>query len=158
MEMVVQKATELGADRCFVVQMERVQGRLASLQQTKKIERWRRIILESCKQCGRSNVMQLDFAADLDSFLQSLPENCETGSRLLFWEEEQEHHLGQVSGLATADPLLLLLGPEGGVSAAEVTTARTFGFQTISMGKRILRAETAAVSALAIAQYLRGNI
>lgn len=158
MEMVVQKATELGVDRFFVIQMERVQGRLVPAQQQKKLDRWQRIMLESCKQCRRTTLMQLEFAADLQSFLSGLLETGSMEKRLLFWEEEPNVRLGQLPELAKAAPLVLLLGPEGGISAAEVAAARAHGFQTVSMGTQILRAETAAISALAISQHIRGTI
>jgi 16S rRNA (uracil1498-N3)-methyltransferase len=158
METVIQKATELGVNRFCIVQTDRVQGRLNAAQQQKKMERWQRIMLESCKQCRRSNLMQLDFAADLDVFQHNLPVVQEKDSRLLFWEEEHERKIAALPDLKVADPLLLLLGPEGGLSESEVARMQQSGFLPVSMGERILRAETATLAALAIVQFLRGNI
>lgn len=158
MDMVVQKSTELGVHRLTPLQLGRSQGRLSEMQGRKKLERWQRISLESCKQCRRLLPMQIDEPADYSSFLANEELAAKKNVRLLFWEEEKKLHLRDVSDLKDALSLTLILGPEGGLSREEVEAARSCGFQTVSLGEKILRAETAAVSSVAIVQYLLGNL
>jgi 16S rRNA (uracil1498-N3)-methyltransferase len=77
--------------------------------------------------------------------------------RLLFWEEEKELHLRDIPAIRESQSIDLMLGPEGGFSVQEVEQARQYGWQTVSLGDRILRAETATLSAVSIVQYLAGN-
>ena len=78
--------------------------------------------------------------------------------RLLFWEEEKTTRLGDISGIDQACALDLMLGPEGGFTREEVDLARLAGWCTVSLGDRILRAETATLSAVSIVQFLAGNL
>ena len=78
--------------------------------------------------------------------------------RLLFWEEEKDLHLRDVPAISQARSVALILGPEGGLSREEVELARASGWQTVSLGERILRAETATLTAVAIVQFLAGNL
>jgi 16S rRNA (uracil1498-N3)-methyltransferase len=78
--------------------------------------------------------------------------------RLLFWEEEKTTHLQDIPNIREASSLALMLGPEGGLTREEVEQARQLGWRTVSLGDRILRAETATLSAVSIVQYLAGNL
>jgi 16S rRNA (uracil1498-N3)-methyltransferase len=79
--------------------------------------------------------------------------------RLLFWEEETDFRLRpEMIGKGSFDKILILLGPEGGFSRDEVVAARKVGWQTVSLGRRILRAETATLTAVSLVQYLVGNM
>ncbi len=157
MDTVVQKCTELGVTGMIPFQSSRCQGKLDSTQGRKKHERWQRIGLAACKQCLRLQSIKIDAPA---TYSESLGKNSadSTVLRLLFWEEEKMIHLHDIADIATATALALMLGPEGGFSREEVEQARLLGWRTVSLGDRILRAETATLSAVSIVQYLAGNL
>lgn len=157
MDTVVQKCTELGVTDMIAYQSSRCQGKLNAQQFKKKHERWQRIGLNACKQCLRAWPMQLDLPTTYENAVQRIggePQEL----RLLFWEEEKDRRLQDIADLGSTQSVGLLLGPEGGLSHVEVEMAREQGFTTVSLGKRILRAETATLSAVSIVQYLSGNL
>lgn len=156
MDTVVQKCTELGVTGLIPYQSSRCQGKFDQVQGRKKHQRWQRIGLEACKQCRRLHTMQIDAPT---SFTESLRKNsADTALRLLFWEEEKTTRLGEIPGIAQAPSLDLMLGPEGGFTREEVDLARLSGWRTVSLGNRILRAETATLSAVSLVQFLAGNL
>ncbi len=158
MDGAIQQCTELGVTRLTPFFSSRCQGRLDDLRGRQKSERWNRIVVSACKQCRRAKQMQVDEVADYAAML-GLPDRNPGLLRFMFWEEEEEFRLDQ--GMMTdtsVEGVCILLGPEGGFSWAEITAARTLGWQTVSLGRRILRAETATVSAVAIVQHLAGNL
>ena len=157
MDTVVQKCTELGVTSFAPNESSRCQGRLSVQQRRKKFARWQRIGLNACKQCLRSRPMQLDMPAafrDVISRSDGHPEEV----RLLFWEDENDVHLHNIPDLGKQLSVGLLLGPEGGLTVQEVAMAKDQGFIAVSLGQRILRAETAALAAVSIVQYLSGNL
>ncbi len=156
MDTVVQKCTELGVTRLSPFQSSRCQGKADPAQNRKRHERWQRIGLASCKQCLRPQPMQLDGPVPLAEVV--VEEGGPETLRLLFWEEEKSIRLQDLAGLAAAPAVTLLLGPEGGFAREEVELARAHGWLTVSLGERILRAETATLTAVAIVQYLIGNL
>lgn len=157
MDTVVQKCTELGVTGMIPFQSARCQGKLDSMQGRKKHERWLRIGLAACKQCLRLQSIKIDPPA---TFSESLSKNSDDNSilRLLFWEEEKTTHLHDIPDIDKSCSLALMLGPEGGFTQEEVAQARLLGWRTVSLGDRILRAETATLSAVSIVQYLAGNL
>ncbi len=154
MDTVVQKCTELGVVRFSPFESSRCQGKADPGQNRKRHERWQRIGLAACKQCLRPKLMQLDAPMRL---AELLPED-DAELRLLFWEEEKDLHLQDIPSLAEKRSVTLLLGPEGGFSREEVELARQLGWVTVSLGERILRAETATLTAVAIVQFILGNL
>ena len=157
MDTVVQKATELGITRMSPFHSSRCQGKLTPSQSGKKYNRWQRIGMSACKQCLRLRPMQLDQPVSYPELLQTIGSG-DIGLRLLFWEDEKELHLNDLPEIDNVDTIQLLLGPEGGFSLEEVEMARDEGWQTVSLGDRILRAETATLSAVSIVQFLAGNM
>ncbi len=157
MDGVIQKCTELGVRRFTPFISSRCQGRPAAMQIRKKHERWLRIIKESCKQCCRPQPMDLIEQVSFQNVLQVKNEEIKE-LKLLFWEEEQAVHLRDVESLTEYNRVRILLGPEGGLSEDEVESARSAGWQTASLGQRILRAETATYASVAIVQHLIGNM
>jgi len=155
MELVVQKCTELGVDTFYPYIGERSQGSVVQ-QYRGKGERWRRIISEACKQSLRPQPMNLQEILSFAEMISLLKEE-EGVLRLLLWEKEKYNDFSICSReLKSSRTIILLLGPEGGFTAKEVEQAKLFGWQTIGMGERILRAETAAIAAISIVQHLRG--
>lgn len=157
MDIVVQKCTELGVSRMTPVWSSRCQGKLNDIQKKKKHVRWERIGLAACKQCFRPTIMPLDMIESYNDCISTDP-GGEKALRILFWEEEHEVHLRDISGIEEFQAIEILLGPEGGFTLEEVELARAEGWRTVSLGKRILRAETATLTAVSIVQYLSGNL
>ncbi len=157
MDTVVQKCTELGVTSLIPYQSSRCQGKFDQVQSRKKHQRWQRIGLEACKQCRRLHRIDIEPPT---SYAESLNKNSEddTALRLLFWEEEKNTRIGDIPDIAQAASLALMLGPEGGFTREEVELARLSGWRTVSLGDRILRAETATLSAVSIVQFLAGNL
>jgi len=157
MDTVVQKCTELGVTGIIPFQSSRCQGRLDSTQARKKLERWQRIGIAACKQSLRLQSIAIESPV---SYADSLSKKTDQPSmlRLLFWEEEKSTCLRDLADIGTADSIALMLGPEGGFSPEEVEQARLFGWRTVGLGERILRAETATLTAVSIVQYLAGNL
>lgn len=153
MDLVCQKATELGATAIwpFISDHCARHG-----EQEDRPDRWRRIALEACKQCDRALPPEIHNIIPLSTLLSRLPDNT---LKLMLWEEETEQPFGAIfKGNSRPDAATLLIGPEGGFATTEVTMARDAGFITTSVGRLILRAETAALAALSIAQYELGNL
>ncbi len=149
MDMVVQKATELGVHRFLplVTRYCEPQGKDHQL-----LDRWQRIMLEACKQCGRPVPMQLSQPLPFQEV--AWPADSR---KIIAWENETTCSLAAL-GLEAGNPVVLLIGPEGGFHPTEVEHAKTCGFNTISLGPRILRAETAALTAVVLAQQAVGNL
>ncbi len=156
MDTVVQKCVELGVTRMIPFQSSRCQGKLDPAQGRKKHERWQRIAIAACKQCLRLQSIEIDAPA---TYAESLKTQADEGAlKLLFWEEEKATHLHDIPDIDKASSYALMLGPEGGITQEEVEQARLDGWRTVSIGDRILRAETATISAVSIIQYLSGNL
>jgi 16S rRNA (uracil1498-N3)-methyltransferase len=155
MDTVVQKCTELGVSGLAPMLSSRCQGRADLPRDKKKNDRWQRIIEEACKQCGRAQPMELLRIVDFRDLIAS-SSNSKAELKLLFWEEEQEVHLQDLLPFPELSLVRLLLGPEGGFTADEVVIARDAGWRIVSLGRRILRAETATLASVAILQHLLG--
>lgn len=158
LELVIQKCTELGVSSMDLFWSSRCQGKLDDIRGGKKLERYQRIVESACKQCYRPDLMGLREAVDFYQLLD-LYENKPGRLKLLFWEEERTTSLRDISfNEDEVSELMVLLGPEGGLTEQEVQAARDAGWHSVSLGKRILRAETATITAVSIGQYLVGNI
>ncbi len=143
LEWGIEKATELGAARITPVLARRTEKHLA-LASAKRVERWRRIVLESAKQSRRSDVPSVDDPMALKAALSMVTAN----SRLLLAETEQDNTLS--AALEGAEDIALAIGPEGGWTAEEMKLFGDSGWKPVTLGPRILRAETAAIAALAV--------
>ncbi len=145
MDLILQKATELGVDTLMPV-LTRYCRQQKNLE--RRMQRWQRIVLESCKQCGRPTPMRITPVIDLGD----LPV-ASYHYPLLCWEDERQATV--YPELFTAPgKVLLLIGPEGGFHQQEVDWAGDKGFQPVTLGPLVLRAETAAIAAVGIIQYL----
>ena len=155
MDLIIQKATELGVD--VISAFKSTYSAIKSTPET-RVERWTKIALEACKQCNRPKPPDLQAPGSLDEFLKSTKENSDD-LKLIFWEEERQTSLQDIfQQHDSIRSVLLLIGPEGGFSPAEAEQAIAHGFQPVTLGSRILRAETAAITAIAVIQYELGNL
>lgn len=145
MDLVVQKAVELGVDRMVPVISERSVPDLKE-KESKKISHWQAIAKEAAEQCGRTFVPEI---SALLSFEEILKHGKKYKLALIPWELETNISLKQVLTTYQPNHLLVVIGPEGGFSNKEMGSAKQAGFKIVSLGKRILRAETAAISTLA---------
>jgi len=149
MDLVVQKATELGASRIVPVLAERCVG--AERAVGRREERWRRIALEAAKQCERNRVSEVADAETLASLLQRLE-----GLAIAFVERAGAS-VTRLESLGPSESVTVLVGPEGGWAPAERDAMRDAGVAAASLGPRVLRAETAAIAALAVVFYALGG-
>ncbi|HEV2763118.1 MAG TPA: RsmE family RNA methyltransferase, partial [Pyrinomonadaceae bacterium] len=164
METVVEKATELGVSRLTPVLTKRVEGLPRGEKKEAaraRIERLRRHALEAAKQSGRARVPQVDEPCTFEQLLadEAAPGRPES-LRLLFTEREGRKLMEAVAGLFGRTPtrVAALVGPEGGWDDVELSMARNAGWKLVTLGGRILRAETAAVTAAALLQHLFGDL
>jgi 16S rRNA (uracil1498-N3)-methyltransferase len=151
MDLVVQKATELGVQRITPVHTAYSVVRLKGDRVEKKSGHWERIAQAACEQCGRNILPVIDAAADLGTvFAEPLG-----GSRIVL-DTTSGEPIGNLQRIVGA--VTLLTGPEGGFNTAEIELAVRAGFVPLSLGPRILRTETAALAAIAILQSLFGDL
>jgi 16S rRNA (uracil1498-N3)-methyltransferase len=144
LEWAIEKCTELGVTRIIPVIARRTEAHLAEAA-GKRVERWRRIAHEASQQSRRGRPPQIDEVVRLKSALR-----LEAPTRLLLNENEQSENLREALTQA-ALPIAFAVGPEGGWSPEEVTEFRDGGWRSVTLGRTILRAETAAIAALAAA-------
>lgn len=148
MDWAIQKATELGAARITPIVSERCEVRLKDERADKRTAHWRQIAISACEQCGRSVLPQIDAPISLAEWLQA----TEADLKLVL------HPVAApLASHARPGSLAFLIGPEGGLSDAEVEQARAAGFHAARLGPRVLRTETAPVVALSVAQQLWGD-
>ena len=157
MDTVVQKCTELGVNTLIPFESSRCQGTLKAGQRQKKHERWQRICLSACKQSLRPQRMEIAPPMSYNEVVKSLA-GKDHGLRIMFWEKEKKQQLGDIPEIETNSSISLLIGPEGGFSLDEYAAAIAGGFVAVSLGSRILRAETATLTAVSIVQYPSGNL
>ncbi len=152
MDVVVQKATELGVRRITPVITEFSVVRLDAAKAGKRLEHWTKIAQGACEQCGRNRLPEIDAPQTLSAILGS---STTRGARLVLHPGASE---SLASLLAVDEPVELLIGPEGGLSDAELELAAAAGFRAYSLGPRILRTETAAIAALTVLQARHGDL
>lgn len=155
LDLVVQKATELGMTRISPVVTAHTIVRYDAAKALKKREKWQKIAVEAAKQCGRTNLPAVDAIRPLDDALQDLDASM---IRLFLYEAEEEACMKTVlrraygAGRGGAG-IACLIGPEGGFSREEAGRIVQAGFSPVTFGRNILRAETASIAACAVIQY-----
>jgi 16S rRNA (uracil1498-N3)-methyltransferase len=153
MEFVVQKTTELGVTEIWPVVTARTDAAARPALRGSRGERWDRVASGAAEQCGRAVVPHVPPTTTLEGLLARPFE----GTRIVLLETPGHPPLGSLR-VDPSSPLLLFVGPAGGFEAAEVEALRASGFALASLGPRTLRAETAAVAAVAIAQATWGDL
>lgn len=156
LEFIAQKAAELGASRLVPVRMRRSVVRLNAEEGKKKQERLDRIAREAMKQCGRADRIEI---LEPVGFNEALDMFREEHMMLMPWEEARGRRIRDEHGENPgARSVGLLIGPEGGIAPEEARAAETAGAKSVTLGPRILRAETAAVAAMALVMHLWGDM
>ena len=154
LEHVIQKATELGAYEIVAFPSARCISKPDEKSLSKKVERWQKIAASAAEQSGRGRIPQV---VVLGSFQQALKRAAEADKALMFYENEQAVTLRMALQSGPYKTVSLLTGPEGGLEEREVETARDAGLQVCTLGKRILRCETAPLCALSAVMYDAGE-
>jgi 16S rRNA (uracil1498-N3)-methyltransferase len=160
MDWLVEKATELGAQRITPLMSQHSVLRLQGERADKKLAHWQAVAISACEQCGRNRLPQIDALQNLSAWLQS-----NWVANLLNTQNTQDTHSATQAAVLSLHPStqgfsewatknqstswLLLNGPEGGLTDEEDALARAKGFAAGNLGERVLRAETAALAALA---------
>jgi 16S rRNA (uracil1498-N3)-methyltransferase len=162
MDLVIQKTTELGVKEIIPVITDRSQPR-----ETRKVSRWQKIAEEASRQSGRSVIPIIHEPREFNQFLAQLKQLRRNGEiqGFIFWEEKGVSLKEAIPKISlssirrvTDSPIHLLIGPEGGFTKGEVEVTEKNGLIITSLGKRILRSETAAISAITLVQFLLGDL
>ncbi|WP_278959561.1 16S rRNA (uracil(1498)-N(3))-methyltransferase [Aquipseudomonas alcaligenes] len=148
MDWAIQKATELGVSEITPIVSERCEVRLKDERADKRLAHWRQVAISACEQCGRSVLPVIHAPVSLAEWQGHV--QAELKLVLHPVAAPLESH-------ARPHSLAFLIGPEGGLSEAEVAQAKAAGFHAARLGPRVLRTETAPVVALAVAQQLWGD-
>jgi 16S rRNA (uracil1498-N3)-methyltransferase len=155
MDYLVEKTSELGADQLIPFASRRTVVRLEANRLDDKLRHWGRIARNAAKQSGRATPLIIEpplFFAELIARWKS-----EHARKIILWEEETAQDLKGLLG-SPAGEFIGVVGPEGGFDPHEVQTAREAGFVPASLGHRMLRAETAAITLTAIVQFAWGDL
>jgi len=163
-DFIVQKATELGVSRITPLMTRYADMRLDERQKISRTERWRRISLESTKQCGRRRLVQIteplsiyQFMSVVESSNDSVAEKADHS--LLLFSERGGFGVNEVLGEASSfRPVVALVGPEGGWSDDELEALNDYGCKPVTLGPRIIRTETAALVAITLIQHALGDL
>ena len=149
-DLVIQKAVELGVTRVASIVTFRSETNLKA--SMKRTERWRKIALEATKQCERAKIMTVDEPVGFSDFIANIGED--SGSLLMFSEKDGRGLPEQIA----RTKITALVGPKGGWEDSEIQIAEERGFMPIKLGRRIMRAETAAITFAALLQNRFGDL
>lgn len=150
MDLIVRQVTELGISKIVPLVTERTVIRLDKERAEKKVSRWQRIALEAAKQSQRITVPEV---TAIQSWSEALKELERFRLILVPWEEEKERSIKQILSEAQEESIAIVIGPEGGFSTAEIRSLSNKGGRIVSLGKNILRTETAGLVALVLVLY-----
>lgn len=154
LEHIIQKATELGAYEIVVFPSARCVSRPDDKSLSKKLERWNKIAASAAEQSGRGCIPSV---IALPSFNAAIARASQADMGLLFYENEHSTTLHMALGSNAWNTVSILTGPEGGLDANEVAQAEQVGMKVCTLGKRILRCETAPLCALSAIMYAAGE-
>ena len=155
-DLLVRKGTELGVHSVAALRTRRCVARLSKESEPYRTQRWQRIAEEASKQCGRSRV------PEIHSTVLSIEEFCRQSSgcdlKLVFWEGEQKTRLQDITAPDSVASIAFLAGPEGGWAAGEIELLRQYGFQTVTLGPRLLKADSVSLVILSLLQHRWGDL
>jgi len=153
MDWLVQKSTELGVTQILPALCERSVVKLDKKRSQSKREHWRKVAESACEQCGRARVPHIGDPTRLPALMDEAAASADT--KLLLDPDGDRTIAGAFDGTAA---LIMLVGPEGGLTQDERRFATEAGFLGIRLGRRTLRTETAPIAALSVIQYLAGDL
>ncbi len=151
MDYTVQKAVELGVTRIVPVTTERTVVNLKGERQQRRQEHWQGVVNSACEQCGRNVVPRVSPVTPLHEWL-SAPNQ---GARFVLHHRSQQ---GLPDRVDNQHAVTLLIGPEGGLTDEEINAAQRADYIPLTLGPRVLRTETAAVTALSVLQWVWGDL
>ncbi len=149
MDWLIEKAVELGVSRIAPLITARGVVRLSAERASRRHAHWQGIVRAACEQCGRNRVADVDPARELSKWLQALPAVAPSGSLRLMLSPRADTAFASLPEGPPSGDVLLLIGPEGGLSPEEEDAALAHGFTALSLGPRVLRTETAGMAVLA---------
>jgi 16S rRNA (uracil1498-N3)-methyltransferase len=150
MDVIIQKAVELGVKKIVPLFTERCTVKLQNEKSEKRLLHWRSIIVSACEQSGRNVLPEISPILTLKNWLPTIKaDQCFVLT---------PHESQKISLLNSHQNIVLLIGPEGGLTENEIKLAKTHHFIPLNLGPRILRTETASLAALAILQYQLGDL
>ena len=156
MELIVQKSVELGACAVVPVAMSRCVVQLDAKDGRKKQERWQKIAREACKQSGRCEMMQVSEPISFKQLLAKLPQHQ---AAIVPWEDARGYSLAKFHQVhPEITDLAIVIGPEGGMSEDEIARMKEASCQSVTLGPRILRTETAGLCAMSALFCLYGDM
>ena len=151
MELIVQKAVELGATRIAPIISDRTISRWTAEEAQEKTRKWQSVAIEACKQCGQNVVPEVCLPRPMKEFLEKTPlaelpliASLQPDARHL------KHWLGEIPGGRRPASVTILVGPEGDFTPAETGAAKSAGYRPVTLGPIILRTETAAIYCLSV--------
>lgn len=151
MDYAVQKAVEMGVTTIVPLTTERSEVKLKGDREEKRLRHWQQVAISAAEQCGRARVPDILPVMTVPEWL-AYSQTCDLRLVLHHRTEQSLNTLSKPANIA------LMIGPEGGLSADEITLAEQNGFLPVALGPRVLRTETAPVAALALCQWLWGDI
>lgn len=151
MEFTIQKSVELGVTSITPLLSERCGVKLDETRLDKKVQQWQKIVISACEQCGRNVIPIINPVTKLENWCANL-----TDSLKLNLHPKARHGINQLS--TTHHNISLLVGPEGGLSEDEINMTSNYDFTDILLGPRVLRTETAALTALTALQLRFGDL
>lgn len=149
MDFVIQKAVEMGVSEIVPVITERCNVRLDQEREQKRMQHWQAVVISACEQSGRNRLPVMHAPIELEEWMEKT--DAEMKFVLSPHAAEKLHDVKRASSVA------VVIGPEGGLSEAEIQAAQRKGFSALNLGPRILRTETAALAALAVLQFVFGD-
>ena len=155
LELVIQKGTELGVDHFVPLRCTRSVVKLDHKKGLERRERWQRVAMEAAKQCRRPTIPQVHQPRDLVTLLSGAPANALI---LMPFEEEIGSLKAVLDNRCSANEIYIIIGPEGGFDPEEVALAKDYGAQTVSLGPRILRTETAGLALVSVLMHRYGDL
>ncbi len=157
LDLIVQKCSELGISNIILVLSDRCVVRLDSSKIAGRINRWRKIAAEAAEQSGRGKIPAIEYVENFSGLAGAIRKHTIS---LIAWEGERQTQIKEVlQASRDVESLMLIIGPEGGLTKQEVDIAVEAGAKPITLGKRTLRCETAAIAACAAIMYeLEGEL
>ena len=154
MDLILQKATELGVSRIVPLVSERTEVRLDEDRADRRVAHWRRVVQSACEQCGRAVVPVVDAPVALPAWIATMRD---APARKLALHPEGARSFRELA-LGADEAIVLAVGPEGGFGDRDLDALAQGGFERLSLGPRILRTETAGLAAIAALQAVLGDL